>query len=362
MKVRLVVAVCAAMSLVAATSFAGDYHFGVTLICTDCHVMHYSQSHGYNANGSGNFTTPGAGGPYGFLLRNDINDLCASCHDGQTWAPDVIEATSGPVTVRQAGALNVLGGDGLYPPTTGHTLGATVTAPGSNPPWSNAAGLECTDCHAAHGRSAGLPTSITNGGYRNLFRETTGFVSISYSRGDVEVTNDLTRWVFETSSSGNTNNHYGRDAITFNEPVSTGSAYADFCKTCHTDFHGALGGTEIGGVPVTGGYEEFHRHPAAGANIGALGGGHSSLAQFTGRGNNVQVMSSAGHKPGTYVATDTDLSQSCFSCHKGHGNQNAFGLIYMLGTGTVTEQGDNGVDARNLCRQCHRQGGTSTTW
>jgi hypothetical protein len=47
---------------------------------------------------------------------------------------------------------------------------------------------------------------------------------------------------------------------------------------------------------------------------------------------------------------------------KGHGNQNAFGLIYMLGTGTVTEQGDDGVDARNMCRQCHGMGGTSTTW
>jgi hypothetical protein len=73
-------------------------------------------------------------------------------------------------------------------------------------------------------------------------------------------------------------------------------------------------------------------------------------------------MSAAGHKPGTYATTDTDLTMSCMSCHKGHGNQNAFGLIYMLGTGTVTEQGDAGVDARNMCRQCHGMGGSSTTW
>ena len=360
MKARLVVAISVALSLVASLSFAGDYHFGVTLICSDCHVMHYSQSHGYNANGSGNFAALGAGGPYGFLLRNDVNDLCNSCHDGQVWAPDVVEANSGPVSNRQAGALNVVGGNGQYPPATGHTLGSTAVAPGSNPAWSNPQGLNCADCHAVHGRANNLPATITNGGYRNLFR--TGVTSITYSRGDVEASNDLTRWVHETASSGNTATHYGMSAITFNEPDQAASAYANICKSCHTDFHGVLGGTEIGGVPITGGYEDMHRHPAAGSNIGAIGGGHSSLSRFLGKANQVQVMSPAGHKPGSYVATDTDLTMSCMSCHKGHGNQNAFGLIYMLGTGAVNEQGDAGVDARNMCRQCHSMGGTSTAW
>jgi hypothetical protein len=44
------------------------------------------------------------------------------------------------------------------------------------------------------------------------------------------------------------------------------------------------------------------------------------------------------------------------SCHKAHGNQNSFGLIYMSGTGTVTEEGDDGVQAKDLCKQCHVQG------
>jgi hypothetical protein len=43
------------------------------------------------------------------------------------------------------------------------------------------------------------------------------------------------------------------------------------------------------------------------------------------------------------------------SCHKSHGNQNAFGLIFMSGTGTITDNGDGGA-YRDLCRQCHRQG------
>ena len=77
-------------------AMAGDFHFGDNLICSDCHVMHYSQSHGYNADGTGIYTPLGTAGPYHYLLRNDVNDLCLTCHDGVTWAPDVL----GPNTVR----------------------------------------------------------------------------------------------------------------------------------------------------------------------------------------------------------------------------------------------------------------------
>ena len=349
--------VLVAVVALASVSFAGDFHMNSTLICSDCHVMHYSQTHGYNANGSGNFAQLGADGPYEFLLRNDINNLCLGCHDGQSWAPDVFEGhTNG--YVRQAGALNELGGNGLYPAATGHTLNSTAVAPGGT--FSNPDGLECTNCHSPHGRASGIPTGITNGGYRNLF--VSGTPSISYSRLDVDGSNNLALWVFEDASSGTNANHYGYNHITFNEPTATASAYAALCKACHTNFHGDMGGAEIGGVAVTGGWEEFHRHPASSVNIGALGGGHSSLSRFAGKVNQVAAMSPAGKRAGTFLSTDTDLTPSCMSCHKGHGNQNAFGLIYMLGTGTVTEQGDAGVDARNLCRQCHGMGGSSTAY
>ena len=337
------------IALVAGTAFAGDYHRLQQLVCADCHTMHYSQSHGATPNGTGIFTPLGAAGPYEYLLRNDINDLCLSCHDNQAFAPDVFESHSNGY-LRQAGALNEVGGNGLYPNASGHTLGSTAVAPGSSPAWSNPAGLECADCHNPHGSTTG---------YRNL-RAGSPSVSILYSRGDVEVTNDLTKWVFEDASSGVTANHYGQDHITFNEPTATASQYAQFCKQCHTNFHGDVGGTEIGGIgsPAA----EFHRHPASTSNIGALGGGHSSMATFSAKVNQVQVMSPTGVRAGSYTALNTDLTPSCMSCHKGHGNQNPFGLIFMLGSGPMTEQGDAGVDMRNSCRQCHRQGGTSTTW
>jgi hypothetical protein len=337
------------MIAMASLGWAGDYHYGINLVCQDCHVMHYSQSHGYNPNGSGNFTQLGAGGPYEYLLRNDINDLCRSCHDGQAFAPDVVEA-HGNAYVRQGGALNEVGGNGQYPPPTGHTLGETDPAPGGT--WTNVDGLNCADCHSVHGRSS-LPAP---GSFRNL--RGPGSIDVAYSRGDVEGSNDLTKWVFEDVSSGVTTNHYGFTHVVFNEPDVAKSKYGEFCKGCHTNFHGDVGGTEIGGTGTPA--EEFVRHPANGTNIGGVGGGHSSLSRFAGKVNQVPVMSPTGQRPGGYNGTDTGVSPSCMSCHKGHGNQNAFGLMYMLGTGTITEQGDAGVDARNTCRQCHVQGGTGS--
>jgi hypothetical protein len=351
-KRAIVVAIAFALIGFAGVAFAGDYHFGVDLICSDCHVMHYSQSHGTNPNGTGIFVAP-SNGPHEYLLRNDVNDLCLSCHDGQGFAPDVFESHANGY-VRQAGALNEVGGNGQYPPSTGHTLNSTDVAPGSNPAWSNPDGLNCVNCHSPHGRAqSGSPAY---GGYRNLFSPTSK--GVTYTRGDVEGANPLTMWVHEDASGGTNAAHYGVGAITFNEPVATASAYADYCKSCHTDFHGAVGGAEIGGIGAP--PEEFIRHPMAEVNIGALGGGHSALNRLTPKVNQVQVMSPTGQKAGGYNGTDTGLTPSCMSCHKSHGNQNAFGLVFMLGTGTVTEQGDNGTDARNTCRQCHTQGGAVT--
>ncbi len=64
-----------------------------------------------------------------------------------------------------------------------------------------------------------------------------------------------------------------------------------------------------------------------------------------------------GGPTGTY----TSPSPFCQSCHKAHGNQNPFGLIYMARSGgTITEEGtttgDPKVGIRNLCGQCHGQG------
>lgn len=312
---------------------AGDWHHGGSLICADCHVMHGSQSHGYNPDGTGLFTTLGGDPPYHFLLRNEVNDLCLTCHDGSSFAPDVLGANFNTY-VRQAGALNKPG-TGLA--ATGHSLESTDEAPGSFPAWSEASGLKCTNCHQPHGHNP------NGNAYRNLLGDPG-----NYGRGEsfvsyVTGTNVDTVDVFQTAA-GPMAVHYSYDNVAFNEPNPQKSAYAHFCKGCHTEFHGDKGGGELGG----GTGEEWLRHPTNDADIGAIGGGHSNLGVFNSKTNKVHVMSDPG------VADD--YTPSCMTCHKAHGNQNAFGLIYMRGDGIVDEEGDNGSTAKDLCKQCHVQG------
>lgn len=335
----------------AGPALAGHYHKGATLQCGECHVMHFSQQHGYNADGGGLFTPLGTtGGPYHYLLRNEINDLCLTCHNGQTFAPDVLEVNTGTM-VRQAGALN-RAGTAPYYTSTGHTLDTTDTAPGGT--WAPDAthGLTCVDCHGPHGR--GGPT-VANP-YRNL-NPAAGGLSTFDPPSYAYVTNDLTKDVFERAVT-----HFSVDDVDFNEPDQTKSAFGNWCNSCHNSFHGGPGSTNTGG-PLG---EEFERHPTAGVDIGGVGGGHSSAAVFatatrTGPGpgpkiNWVKVMTATENwKPDT-TAEVTDHTPSCMSCHKGHGNQNAFGLIQMNPlSGAVTEEGTAGGTYKHLCAQCHTQ-------
>ena len=64
----------------------------------------------------------------------------------------------------------------------------------------------------------------------------------------------------------------------------------------------------------------------------------------------------------------TDAQPGCVSCHKAHGNQNPFGLVFLnrnatsvdeqggYGTGQTEMANGYGVGYRNLCGQCHSQG------
>jgi hypothetical protein len=115
-------------------------------------VMHSSQQHGYNADsaGSGVFVEPA--GPNDRLLRAEVTTLCLSCHNNQTFAPDVLGANGGTAFTngRQAGALN-MDNTAPYFDVAGHTLGSVDVAPGGT--WKDSTGLNCTDCHTVHGNA-----------------------------------------------------------------------------------------------------------------------------------------------------------------------------------------------------------------
>jgi hypothetical protein len=324
---------------------AGDFHVGASLVCSDCHIAHYSQSHTYTGSGTV-FPPLGTGGPFPDLLRNEEVKMCLACHDGQSWAPDVFGG-SATNTRRQAGGLNALAGtipnEASYDEIDGHTLHSTAMPPGgtSTAYVPGAEGLVCTNCHAQHG-SASQYRNLLN---RGIFTGDT----LSYA----VTTNDLTKDVFERSAGS-----YVETDVDFNEPYTTRSRYGEWCQECHVDFHGAGGATNMGGQSggvTASNTNPWKRHPTSDVNIGTPGATFiSSLARFNGNTNRVKVMDSQGLWNAT--AADNTVTPSCMSCHKGHGNKNPFGLIFMLGTGTVTEEGDGGV-YKDLCRQCHSQGG-----
>ena len=343
---RLILALAVlALGGLASAAMAGDYHVGTNLVCTDCHVAHYSQTHTY---GDGRIEVPlGTGGPFEDLLRNDPNDLCLTCHNNNSAAPDVFGDNTGIQSgqVRRAGALNAapghLANDAGYLGTNGHTLWSTDVAPGGT--YTNADGLECVNCHSQHG-------SATQ--YRNLLnRGTQTGKNLTYAK----TANDLTKDIFEHTPLS-----YTDADVDYNEPTTTASAYGAWCASCHTNFHGAGGapnmGGQSGGVTSTN-TNPWVRHPTADVNIGESGASAtfiSSLTQFNSHTNRVKVMDSQGLWNGT--TADNTVTPSCMSCHKAHGNRNPFGLIFMTGSGaTVTEDGDGG-QYRDLCRQCHTEG------
>ena len=156
----------ALLALVPWAASTGEYHYQGTLLCYDCHTMHYSQTHNWDGTtpvpttGNANGNWLGSGGPFQYLLKSGsasspINDLCLACHDGQTFAPDVLGANANPY-VRQAGALNRIGGAAPYENWKGHTLDMTATPPGAPPPLPSTASSVITSTAApATGTSRG---------------------------------------------------------------------------------------------------------------------------------------------------------------------------------------------------------------
>ena len=386
-KLLVVLMAMALVSFGAGAVLAGEWHAGTTNLCTDCHTMHFSMAHDWT--GSTTVSTTGAqngnwlstSGPNAFLLKAPANQLCLACHDGQTFAPDVlgVNTNASPAEGRQAGALNETALGAPYDIWKGHTLDSTNAPPGFNPTaagvpttqqYDPTGGLECISCHLQHG-SATV--------YRNLGPRTAAFQP-TYVLG---TTNDTTKdaWINiaapytpNTGDAASFNPLYASANVSYNrtDPVAptgattqTSNRVDTFCSACHGDFHGSPGDANIGASAAA--LDGFIRHPTSRTVIGASGtqgyGGHSTLTRFVANTTKVKVYASDR-------AGFTDATPGCVSCHKSHGNQNPFGLVFLNGaSASINEEGGyrTGQTAstlqgyRNLCGQCHGQGASTTT-
>lgn len=323
---------------------AGDYHTSASLVCSDCHTMHYYEE--------GVTPPPGAdaGGPFDkLLMKTSTNNLCLTCHDGDTGAnaaPDVLTtAGADHATNRGAGAFRAAVGTATV---SGHNLGVAADA-GTVPPGGTwvvpAGGIDCADCHEPHGTA----------NFRNLTTTPGGIA------GPVAVTDVSQTALTPTSTQYDvTNIKYGADAN--NNPD-----YSNWCAGCHTEFNataanqalaawtndGQVGGDAAG--DAGGALQPWHRHPVT----------HVTIAEgdTNGHADNVAYAAATSRTPtasasATYPANDN--TPFCGTCHKAHGSDvdrtlttgHADGLIYDDGTSATIQ---DGTSMQQTCNICHNK-------
>ncbi|HET8797222.1 MAG TPA: hypothetical protein VFO89_06035 [Thermoanaerobaculia bacterium] len=361
-KATFILTVLLALAAFPALAQFTNYHYNENMNCSDCHSMHAS-AHNNLTDGSAietpNTTAGTAINPYypnqpangrHYLLKND--DVCATCHDGQTWAPDVIGANVNGY-IRSAGGVKTSETTG-----GGHKIGSTVRPPGYNGAAVNnyfsSGPLECFSCHSPHGSA----TAFRNLGPYQM-RSAIGMATASAVLPTVakSATHDNTKDVTVNATSrtwgsdlpgyyGNDKVKYGRLAtgseITF-AGVKASNRYDHFCGVCHGNFHGG----EVGASPVadaTG----FIKHPTSIVQI--------SSASTTVWGAQRGAQTLKVYTPDGLQGTDS--SPGCVTCHKAHGNNNPFALIYPdRAAGTATTEEGIGI-YKDLCKSCHSMGGS----
>jgi predicted CXXCH cytochrome family protein len=265
---RLHVLILTACIALAAPLFAGDWHYGVNLVCSDCHTQHNS------ANGQP-MRTDNNPTPAPLLLRRGTPlELCLSCHDGSNPnAPDVIA----PVSYVSESAAGSFPNSGGIATGMAHHLNnpAAEVPPGGTQPMV----LICTTCHDPHG----------NQNYRNL-------------RTDPSKTNQPPANV--TVVQQYPPNGVNPSQVYVPSNIIYKSGMSQWCGTCH-------------GAP----------HPDHLGDKTIWGAANASYTAWT----SVTLPRVPVLSPTDNAIPSHDDAVQCLSCHKAHGSNNPKATIYADG-------------------------------
>ncbi len=318
------------------TEAGPTFHNGETLYCSNCHVMHASEQH------PGDQSVPGGSYPMDYtpsrnlLKASDPVALCLTCHDNVVGIPDVVGADVNGLVDRSGGhfalpgEMNARGHKLDYGLTTGdydlcyrcHFAGTFATA-----------SVTCLDCHNPHGnnRPRNLQWASWPGGEPQL-----GLLESGASSG-------LSRYETSNVAYGTLNTDQLREVTTI-------------CIDCHHVFSGNSyidpDGNGIHNLHPTYDSERssLNNISQGGGSRGTTDPAHWTSGTGSGFAHTPRVRFVNNGAADFVSAQQVDPSVNgtfCLSCHKAHGSDNAFGLVWNPASGYFGEG----------CEQCHNRTG-----
>ncbi len=300
---------------------ATSYHVGSTLLCDDCH--------GGRSDVAARFASSGRRSS---LRAADALSACLGCHDGKPGIPDVVGDDVNGLRSRAGGHFEMPGrrnpnGHDLAFGLDGQVGGSEVCARCHGGSLATAS-VTCVDCHDPHG----------NGRPRNLRFASDPAATPQLGLLVSPLASGLERYESDNIAYGTTDDELLREV-------------SAICVDCH---HGMSGSGHVD--PNHDGRSE--RHPSYDSEHGSANTIRQGAAKGTSDARHWEGGAGSGFVGAERVRVVTRGATTygaarvvnagtngvfCLSCHRAHGSDQPFGLVWTLGRG-------NGPVG---CDQCH---------